>query len=153
MTVDKFIADNMDKLLKAEPRRYYPDVHFSDLVGKRFDYVGKLVSDKMYWSCYDSLVFLSKTGESFAMYHSQNCCESVYLAEIVGDLQDLVDTEIISATENFVATMIDCIDSRTDAFYHIRTMKGTVTLRWCGESNGYYSETADLHSIGTIDFE
>ena len=28
-------------------------------------------------------------------------------------------------------------------FYTIRTNKVTITLRWCGESNGYYSVDVD----------
>lgn len=77
----------------------------------------------------------------------QQCCEDVYVEEIVGDLEDLAGVPITSAT---VATSSQETGSwsRTWTFYCLRTQKGDVTIRWFGESNGYYSETVDL---GVVD--
>jgi len=85
-------------------------------------------------------------GESLQMMHFQDCCEHVRLEEIVGDTADLIGEEIVSAKEesNDDPNDYEGWGSATYTFYHFRTRKGDVTLRWLGESNGYYSERVDI---------
>lgn len=84
----------------------------------------------------------------WVLYHSQDCCESVTVNDVVGDPADLIGSEIVFAEEAQSRERIedeksaDCqSDSFLWTFYRLRTIKGTVSIRWIGESNGYYSES------------
>ena len=99
------------------------------------------------------LVFETDDGTKYRMEHQQDCCERVYLEEIFGDLTDLLNTPILHASErtsgeNPVDYKSDKYQDRfTWTFYELRTIKGSVTLRWYGESNGYYSESVDFVKV------
>jgi hypothetical protein len=100
----------------------------------------------------DEIVFTEAgSGKKWHLYHYQNCCENVYIEDICGDLQDLVGTPILKAEE--VSNMPEpenrpiCDDSYTWTFYQFATIKGYVTVRWFGTSNGYYSESVDFDEV------
>lgn len=101
----------------------------------------------------EHITFTTNEGEVYVMYHDQDCCEGVYIDDVCGDLDDLIGLPIVRATED---TNVDENpegvekptyqgDSFTWTFYNIATAKGHVTIRWYGESNGYYSESVNLH--------
>jgi hypothetical protein len=96
------------------------------------------------------LNFYTNDGHKYSMYHEQDCCESVYVESIVGDLEDLVGEEILvaeesSAGENPIdAKVSEYQESFTWTFYKLATRKGYVDIRWYGESNGYYSESVSF---------
>lgn len=91
----------------------------------------------------EEILFTSESGERFKMWHKQDCCEHVSLDDVCGDPSDLVGTPIVIAEETCSEQKDgEYGNSETWTFYHIRTMKGTVSLRWYGSSNGYYSERA-----------
>lgn len=100
----------------------------------------------------DELIFTANDGRIFRFYHSQDCCESVRIESIVGDLNDLVGAPLAVAeavsNEAFEDPLSDD-DYRTHTwtFYKFATIKGYVDVRWLGESNGYYSESVDFEQV------
>lgn len=96
------------------------------------------------------MLFIMESGRKFKFYHDQDCCESVYVNDIVGDLNDLVGVPLLQAEEarsKENPPQDSSPDSFTWTFYKFATIKGSVTVRWFGESNGYYSESVELEEI------
>lgn len=104
---------------------------YTDLIGKTFSEV---------YEDGDHMYFMGE--KSYMFYHSQDCCEIVKIEDICGDLSDLVNTPILTAEE-----VINRDESHTWTFYKFSTIKGSVTVRWLGSSNGYYSESVDFREI------
>ena len=115
---------------------------FKDLKGKILKSIeGKVGDNKM--------AFITKDGRRFVLYHEQDCCEDVTIEDIDGDLDDLLNSKILMARESCSDKnpkgfnnqyILEYQDSFTWTFYKLRTMKGSVTIRWYVGSNGYYSE-------------
>mgnify|MGYP001601440518 CR=1 FL=1 len=93
----------------------------------------------------DELALLTNAGV-YIMYHRQDCCENVLLEDVVGDFADIIGSPVIrvSVDTNQGDIPHPGSDSWTWTFYTIHTAKGHVTLRWLGESNGYYGESVDV---------
>jgi hypothetical protein len=96
----------------------------------------------------DRVLFTAADGRRWSMLHEQDCCEHVWLEDVVGDVEDLIGHPILEATESSNHEEGSDYESRTWTFYRFSTVKGTVTLRWCGESNGYYSEAVSFERAG-----
>jgi len=92
------------------------------------------------------VVFHCLDGARYVMQHQQDCCESVYLQDVIGDVQDLhgMVTEAYEASSEDVPALDGYAESFTWTFYVLSTRRGAVTLRWYGTSNGYYSEGVDF---------
>lgn len=115
------------------------NVKFSDLQGKTLKSVtGEVGGERIEFECED--------GKKYILMHYQDCCENVAIEDIAGDLADLVGVPILLAEE---ASSEDDPpgykhdyqpESQTWTFYKLRTIKGSVDIRWHGTSNGYYSE-------------
>lgn len=115
--------------------------------------LGKTLTKVSVNNAKDEIHFTDTDGIEYKMYHSQDCCESVTVEDIEGDLQDLVGSPITQAEENTnredTFDKIEYPDSFTWTFYKLATVKGYVTIRWLGESNGYYSESVNFVEVGS----
>ncbi len=101
----------------------------------------------------DNITFITDNGEVYNMYHDQDCCESVYIESVVGDVEDLIGVPLLIAEESTSGENPEGVDvseyqeSYTWTFYKLATIKGYVDIRWYGESNGYYSESVSLYKV------
>ena len=107
------------------------------LVGKTLSAVN-VGKDKEY------MEFVTVDGERYYSYHYPECCESVEIVDIIGDLSDLIGQPLIVSEERNNKGYDKQIDKEYDdeylwTFYEFATIKGSVTVRWLGQSNGYYS--------------
>ena len=130
----------------------YPDAQVSELVVKTVTSIEYRDANVDYRIENDSLVFYCSDGSVYLMTHEQDCCEGVYIESIHGDLKDLVGVPLVMAEdisselENEPA-LENYDESYTWTFYKFATIKGYVTIRWYGSSNGYYSESVDFKRI------
>lgn len=114
----------------------------SELVGKT---LSSVVGDKY------SINFTTEDGTRYEMYHDQDCCECVYIENICGELKDLEGSPLTMAEE---AKDVDLPPLENDGdysftwtVYTFATVKGQVTVRWYGSSNGYYSESVSFYRM------
>lgn len=89
----------------------------------------------------DQISFFTE-NEEYMMYHDRECCENVYIEDIIGDMDDLLNSPILMAEEVINESTNE---SGTWSFYKLATTKGYVTIRWYGMSNGYYSERVSFY--------
>lgn len=126
-------------------------VSLSDLVTQTLTLVKAEVGD-------DEAIFVTEDGRRFRMHHHQDCCESVTIAEIHGDIDSLLGTPILYADEvsgetppqqedpNSKIDVSGC-DTYSWTFYRFVTLKGPVQIRWLGSSNGYYSHVVSFEEM------
>jgi hypothetical protein len=99
-----------------------------------------------------SIHFTFSDGSEYEMVYEPDCCASASIEDVAGDLQDLVGAPLLMSEE--VTNSDDAPpasdyapESYTWTYYKFATVKGYVTIRWFGSSNGYYSETASFNRL------
>ena len=78
---------------------------FCELVGKTLTHIDGAVGDEV-------MIFITSEGERYRMQHIQDCCESVSLDDICGDLSDLIGSPIVLAEESTSDDAPDGIEPR-----------------------------------------
>lgn len=95
----------------------------------------------------DVIIFKRDDGNVVYMYHPQDCCESVTVEDIDGDIGDLIGTVVEAEEVTHDGFDDDGDTSFTWTYYKIATNNGFVNIRWYGVSNGYYSESVYVRLI------
>lgn len=99
--------------------------------------------------------FRTSDNKIYYMFHSQDCCESVYVKKIEGRIESLIGKEILSCKEEVFNDDWPQIleepeylnDSWTITVYTFQTIDSEVKIIWIGESNGYYSESVQIEEV------
>lgn len=154
---DRYVAlyNVMNLIIKSR----YTEIIFDFTRGEVMDELLKELIGKVIVNIdYDgiSMIFTLENGDKYMFYHRQDCCESVEIEDICGDIDDLLNTPLVMAEEitscenpeGYVPDQFQ--DSFTWTFYKFATIKGYVTVRWYGESNGYYSEEVSIKKIDKL---
>lgn len=127
-------------LIPYKPKEYNRAIYIEELKGMTITAV-------VYKEVNESLLIHLNT-HVLEMIHHQDCCETVYLEDIVGSFEDLIGYPLLEVSENLVDIGSEDISS-TASYYNFRTIKASVQLRWVGESSGYYSETVNCYLYKT----
>lgn len=124
---------------------------------KEFDFlIGKTIAS-IDRSDSDLIAFTLSDGTRCELYHEQDCCESVTVESIDGTLDSIIGKEIVIAAEcelpngedpaGYKAAEDSYRDSWTWTIYTLATLDSNVSIRWLGESNGYYSESVNFRVV------
>jgi hypothetical protein len=111
---------------------------FQGIIGKTIEAVEGLDVDS------ELATFCFTDGTVFTMQHEPDCCETVRIASIDGDAAWLIGKPLVMAecvgNSDEPPPAEGCDTSWAWSFLKFATNAGSVTVRWFGTSNGYYSE-------------
>lgn len=122
-------------------RNYDSKAKFEDLKGAIISTIDGLETGS------ETVDIRTQDGKHYRMAYYQDCCASCSVEEIHGDVADLLNSPILLAEEVCNAdepSKKEHPESFTWTFYKLATIKGSVTIRWYGSSNGYYCESPDF---------
>jgi hypothetical protein len=111
-------------------------------------------------------VLLQTEQRAFLLVRRLSDPASIFVESICGNIEDILNTPILTAEKitsrgikpahaddvtDLVLSRIHgdepepyLADSHTWTFYTLGTEKGVVTIRWLGQSNGFYSEEVEI---------
>jgi hypothetical protein len=102
----------------------------------------------------ETITFDFASGLQCRFYHDQDCCESVAIDSVDGGLEDLVGKPLTDV-EEFIGDEFAPVgwkdggsESHTWTAYRFAVDGAAMTVRWFGQSNGYYSESVNFAFIG-----
>ena len=92
----------------------------------------------------ESVVLKLDYNSELEFYHEYSCCEDFWLEDFEFSGKSIIGAKILDVI--LVSENQDVTEwgTMTWTFYKVQTDKGELFMRWCGESNGYYSEDVDI---------
>ena len=88
----------------------------------------------------DKVVITLDDDSTLSLFHYQDCCEDVSLEDWGGaEASDLIGGQVVLFEKCTQDGDPNHYGVQQYTFYKLNTTKGDITMRWCGESNGYYS--------------
>ena len=84
--------------------------------GKIITSIDKIDTDK-------ELIFTDSDGIKYRMYHPRDCCEDVYLDDINGDLDDIINSNIRENSSNISMDNNESIDKKCSVKDHVSDIK------------------------------
>jgi hypothetical protein len=92
----------------------------------------------------EQLIIEVEDGRRFSFCHEQDCCESVSVYSVDGNLKELQGKKLVRIDCDNVDpddyVLGEHVDSYTFTNVRFITDEQTSLVRWFGESNGYYGE-------------
>lgn len=121
-------------------------------------------NDEMALRCEDCRGYTPGTHRfpvrGFRFFHNRDCCESVTIVSVEGDLAKVLYAEVLEATQDADNSGVgwrpewgekpaDCYtdESVTRTVFTFHTKDATLRVVWIGTSNGYYSESVDMEEL------
>lgn len=97
------------------------------------------------------IIFTTDKGVRYKMYHEQECCESVDVDEVEGG-GEFLGTPVLQADMETNEKNPKSIEYGGPGrflwtFYRLATIKGSLVIRWYGESNGYYGVEVSFEKV------
>ena len=117
--------------------------NFFELKGKTITLIDGINSDD------SDTIITTSDGSIYTLTHIQDCCENVRVYGSVGNIDDVLNEEVIVAEDtnpmdNPNAPDYKYYESATWSQFRIVTNKGSFEIWWLGESNGYYGESVSV---------
>jgi len=156
---EKWMCDMRNEEWDTLGENYDHDENPCPYLSRRFlDLVGKTIvrgdmrkgADKVWFETADGMLF------TMFMYEDPMTEQAVWLEDVVGDMDIILNTEILKAE---VVTRESQGDPASDwryqdwTYYKLATIKGYVDMRWCGVSSydGYSRDVlVTMHDLSVV---
>lgn len=125
-------------------RKENVDIDISNLIGTT------LLGYHIFDDDDEKLIMFYDDFYNYTFYHDQDCCENVFLEGenklLESEIKAILNSPIVLAEARTDTSNSERGNeySETFTFYTLRTHNDTLTLRFVGRSNGYYSERVDI---------